>query len=166
MLENDCVDTQMFVFSFYFVAVIMGQVMMRLQLTWLGEPGPLVSTKTTFKVCVVLVCAYIVYSSALEILAAPYDPDNMPGYLPAFRSIGSVLFSVWSLYALCKTRENTRARYSIDEQNCKGCEDLCCSFWCTCCTVAQLARHTGDYETYPSAWCTETGHGKGAPLAV
>eukprot|EP00540_Astrosyne_radiata_P013380 CAMPEP_0116847184 /NCGR_PEP_ID=MMETSP0418-20121206/14289_1 /TAXON_ID=1158023 /ORGANISM="Astrosyne radiata, Strain 13vi08-1A" /LENGTH=136 /DNA_ID=CAMNT_0004478593 /DNA_START=89 /DNA_END=499 /DNA_ORIENTATION=+ len=136
---------------------------MRMQLTWLGEPGPLISTKNTFKVCVVLVVAYAIYSTALDVVNLFGDA---PSYLGAFRFLGWLLFSVWSLYALCKTRENLRARYSIEEQNCAGCEDFCCSLFCTCCTAAQLARHTGEYEKYPGACCTETGHPVGTPLVV
>ena len=30
-------------------------------------------------------------------------------------------------------------------------------FWCSCCTVAQMARHTADYETYAARCCSDTG---------
>lgn len=140
--------------------------MMRLRLNWLGEPGPLVSTKNTFLVVCVLVLSYIVFSTMLEIYSMPYDLSTVPTFVPVLRSVGSVLFSVWALYSLCKTRMNTRARYSIPEERCVGCEDCCCAFFCTCCTVAQLARHTGDYERYSGVWCTDTGHPIGSPLVV
>ena len=144
----------------------MAQVMSRMSLTWLGEPGPAVATRTTFKVCCILVFAYIVYSTAMDLMSASYTIDTMPSWLPLSRSIGTVFYTLWALYALCKTRENTRARYSIEETVCVGCEDVCLSLFCSCCTVAQLARHTGEYEKYPGACCTQTGHPKGTPLAV
>lgn len=144
----------------------MAQIMMRMQFTWIGEPGPLVSTKNTFKIICVMVFSYIVYSTALEIASWPYDMNTVPTFIPIARAVGSFMFSVWGLYALCKTRENIRARYSIPEQQCKGCEDCCCSFFCTCCTVAQMARHTGEYETHKSTFFTQTGHPKGTPLVV
>lgn len=76
------------------------------------------------------------------------------------------MFTIWSIYALMKTRENVRAKYSIPEEKCQGCEDLCCSVFCSCCVVAQLARHTGDYETYKGSACSETGHAAHTPSIV
>jgi hypothetical protein len=38
--------------------------------------------------------------------------------------------------------------------------------WCSCCTVAQVARHTGNYEDYPASCFTETGLSSGAPFGV
>jgi hypothetical protein len=38
--------------------------------------------------------------------------------------------------------------------------------WCSCCTVAQVARHTGNYEDYPASCFTETGLSPGAPFGV
>lgn len=147
-------------------SVLMGQVMQRMQLTWLGEPGPLIRTKNSFKVVLVLVISYFVYSLALAFATLPYSVDNVPGYLSTLKLIGSILFSLWALYSLCRTRESIRARYSITEQRCAGCEDLCCALWCSCCTVAQLARHTGEYETYPATCCTQTGQPAGTPFGV
>jgi Cys-rich protein (TIGR01571 family) len=146
--------------------ILMAQIMMRLQLTWLGEPGPLISTKYTFQIVTIIVCCYVVYSTSLEIYSQPYDVNTIPTFVPVLKTIGSIMFSVWALYSLCKTRENTRARYSIPEERCKGCEDCCCAFFCSCCTVAQLARHTGDYENYAGVCCSATGHPKGSPLVV
>lgn len=39
----------------------------------------------------------------------------------------------------------------------------CCAFWCTCCTIAQISRHTADYEHYPAFCCTESGLAENAP---
>mmetsp|Transcript_33475 Transcript_33475/g.47533 ORF Transcript_33475/g.47533 Transcript_33475/m.47533 type:complete len:147 (+) Transcript_33475:239-679(+) len=146
----------------------MAQVMQRLSLTWLGEPGPTVATRNTFKVVVTLLVSYIIYSTALEIAEIPYNLQTIPIYIPILKGIGSVLFSIWALWSLCKTRMSTRALYSIPQQYPRlgGCEDCCCAFFCTCCTVAQIARHTGEYETYPANCCTETGHPKGTPMIV
>lgn len=146
--------------------VLMGQIMQRMMLTWLGEPGPIISTRNSFKVVLVIVVSYFVYSTALELATLPYDVQDVPTYLPALKMTGSILFSLWALYALCRTRESIRHRYSIEEERCQGCEDLCCSFWCSCCTVAQVARHTGDYEEYPASCCTQTGLPPGAPYGV
>eukprot|EP00542_Grammatophora_oceanica_P010315 CAMPEP_0194027990 /NCGR_PEP_ID=MMETSP0009_2-20130614/2022_1 /TAXON_ID=210454 /ORGANISM="Grammatophora oceanica, Strain CCMP 410" /LENGTH=254 /DNA_ID=CAMNT_0038667215 /DNA_START=47 /DNA_END=811 /DNA_ORIENTATION=- len=146
--------------------ILMGQIMKRLELTYLGTPGPVAGTKFTFKVVITLVICYIIYSTALEFAAAPYPVDAVPLYITIMSVVGSVLFSLWAIYSMCRTRETIRARYSIKEEHCKGCEDLCCSFWCTCCVVAQMSRHTGEYENYKATCCTETGHPAGTPLAV
>ena len=142
----------------------MGQVMQRLHLTWLGDVGHDSSTKNTFMVVLALLCAYTVYSLALEII----EGDNMyetPAWVAPMKFVGGVLFTIWSVWALMKTRENVRAKYSIPEEKCGGCEDLCCAAWCSCCVVAQIARHTGEYETYRGSCCSKTGL-SGAPEIV
>ena len=146
--------------------ISMAQVMTRMQLTWLGEPGPQVATKNTFRVVIILLVAYMVYSTSLEIGSLPYTPSETPLWMTILKSLGSTLFTVWSVYSLCRTRQNVRKMYSIPEQHCAGCEDVVCAFFCTCCTVAQLSRHTGEYETYPAVCCSETGHPPGTPLVV
>lgn len=146
--------------------ILMGQVMTRMQLTWLGEPGPLVSTKNTFKIVVTLLLSYIVYSTALQLADLPYEFLEAPYYTSVLKGIGSMLFTFWSIYSLCRTRQSMRERYSIPEEHCTGCEDLCCSIFCSCCATAQMARHTGEYEVYEGKCFTSTGHPEGTPLVV
>lgn len=144
----------------------MAQIMTRMSLTWLGEPGQKVSTQSTFKVVVLLLASYIMLSTSLEIASLDYTPATTPTFIVVLKFVGSILFGTWSTYSLCRTRQNVRRQYSIPEQHCQGCEDLCCSLFCTCCTVSQMARHTGEYETYPGVCCSTTGHPKGTPFTV
>jgi len=144
----------------------MAQVISRMQLTWTGEPGTFYASSHAFLSIVLLVAAYFAYSTALELAAYPYSLDTTPPYIAGLRFGGNFLFVVWSVYALCRTRENVRARYQIPEEKCRGCEDLCCAIWCACCTTAQLMRHTGEYEHYPGVCCSRTGHPPGTPLIV
>lgn len=144
----------------------MAQVMTRMNLTWLGEPGPRAATQNTFKVVIILLLSYWVYSTTLEIASLDYRPDNAPLYMMIMKAVGSILWIIWTTYSLCRTRQSIREQYSIPEQRCPGCEDFCCSFFCTCCTLAQMARHTGEYETYPGKCCTSTGLPEGAPFTV
>eukprot|EP00978_Attheya_sp_CCMP212_P021762 scaffold63993_cov49-Attheya_sp.AAC.1 len=65
-----------------------------------------------------------------------------------------------------KTRENLREKFSIPEEHCIGCEDLCCSVFCNCCAIAQMSRHTGEHETYPGVFFTDTGLPSDAPQTV
>jgi Cys-rich protein (TIGR01571 family) len=140
--------------------------MTRMSLTWLGEHGQRVATQNTFKVMVLLFASYIVFSISLSIASLDYTTGNAPLFIIIMKTIGSILFFLWSMYSLCRTRQNVRAQYSIPEERCVGCEDLCCAFFCTCCTLSQMARHTGEYETYPGTWCSTTGHPPGTPLTV
>lgn len=103
-----------------------------MQLTWLGHPGPITRTQQAFKVVLILTVSYYVYCMALETAAFEYTPEDEPMIFSYLRIAGSLLFMLWSVYALCRTRETVRARYQIKEQICSGCEDLCCSVWCSC----------------------------------
>lgn len=152
--------------SFCCSKIAMAQLMTRMQLTWLGEPGARTATQNTFKVVCILLVSYIVYSTSLEVAYLDYEKAEIPKLIVSMKFIGSFLFGIWSLYSLCRTRQSVRARYSIPEERCVGCEDVCCSFFCTCCVVAQMSRHTGEYETYPAVCCTTTGHPPGTPLTV
>mmetsp|Transcript_373 Transcript_373/g.417 ORF Transcript_373/g.417 Transcript_373/m.417 type:complete len:310 (+) Transcript_373:142-1071(+) len=77
------------------------------------------------------------------------------------------LFLAYIVYILTKTRQYIRKKYAIPEVYCKsGYEDFCCALCCPCCTAAQMARHTADYDTYASSCCTETGVPDNVPSIV
>mmetsp|Transcript_1703 Transcript_1703/g.2244 ORF Transcript_1703/g.2244 Transcript_1703/m.2244 type:complete len:263 (+) Transcript_1703:78-866(+) len=152
----------------------MGQVMQRMRLTWFGG---LVADNTpvnVFRTVFCLVFSYFVYDTALSLyLSYNVEPgQNIEDLSTAalivyiMREIGVVLFAIWSIYALYKTRQNVRRTFSIPEERCIGCEDCMCSLCCACCTVAQIARHTGEFEKYPSVCFTEDGLPDGSPSAV
>lgn len=145
----------------------MAQVMHRMRLTWLGVPGNEESTKNTYKVILTIVIAYYVYMSALNTYIQSFLVNNEvvdmnPVFLYA-HDFGNYIFSFWSILALCRTRRSVRETYSIPGNDC---EDCLHSTFCPCCTVAQVARHTGEFETYPSTCCSATGLGPHAPMAV
>ena len=152
--------------AFFCSKIAMAQVMTRMHLTWLGEPGPRTATQNTFKVVVMLLMSYWVYSMALEVASLPYRQNPAPLYITIMKLVGSLLWIAWTSYAMCRTRQSIREQYSIPEQRCSGCEDFCCSFFCTCCTLAQMARHTGEYETYEGKCCSSTGLPVDAPFTV
>lgn len=149
-----------------FTQVAMAQVMQRLRLNWLGEYAPHESTKNTFKVIVTLLVCYTIFTISLEMIEAYNGYYQIPSWIPVVRFIGGVAFTIYSIYSLMRTRESVRAKYSIPEERCAGMEDLCCSMWCSCCVAAQMARHTGEYETYKGTCCSETGMGAAAPSIV
>jgi len=139
------------------------QVMTRLRFTWLGGPGPEVSTKVTFRIVVTLVFCYMVYTVSLD-YASVYVVKG--ALITLLKVLGTLLYTAYSVYALMKLRENIRAKYSIPEKVCHGCEDLMCAAFCSCCTVAQLSRHTGEFETYRGSWCAETGLSSKTPICI
>jgi Cys-rich protein (TIGR01571 family) len=141
--------------------------MQRLRLNWLGEGGEDESAKISFKVVLALVICYTVFTICLETAEAGTYYYAIPAYIPALKFIGGILFTIYSIYALMRLRENVRAKYSIPENTrCAGCEDVVYSVCCSCCVVAQIARHTGEYETYKGSYCTETGMATGTPIII
>jgi PLAC8 family len=88
-------------------------------------------------------------------------------------------FAVYTWLVLTKLRTVVRLRYAIPPASsssvslrggslqqgaatagslCGGIgEDLCISFWCGCCSVAQMARQTAEYDVQSAACCSRTG---------
>lgn len=144
--------------------------MHRLRLTWLAnEDGPATKRASTFRILFWIGIVYWIISAALPFLtvATLYVEDQL-SYVLAFFIVDIVIlvFAVFLLVLVSKTRKYIRNKYQIPAQRCSCCEDLCCSFWCTCCAVAQMARHTGDYEAYRGMCCSETGLPPHAPSYV
>eukprot|EP00560_Eucampia_antarctica_P005974 CAMPEP_0197824278 /NCGR_PEP_ID=MMETSP1437-20131217/1540_1 /TAXON_ID=49252 ORGANISM="Eucampia antarctica, Strain CCMP1452" /NCGR_SAMPLE_ID=MMETSP1437 /ASSEMBLY_ACC=CAM_ASM_001096 /LENGTH=260 /DNA_ID=CAMNT_0043423831 /DNA_START=26 /DNA_END=808 /DNA_ORIENTATION=+ len=148
--------------------IAMGQVMQRSRLDWLGSPTTKELAVGTFRIVLILSIASIVFSFALNLYEDSYWDSGMdsPSIITTIKTCGEVLFILWSIFALYKTRQSVRERYSIPEERCVGCEDLCCSIFCSCCTVAQLARHTGEHEKYQGIYFSETGLPLEAPMAM
>lgn len=145
----------------------MGQIMQRLRLNWLGEGGEEESARMSFKIVLCLVICYTIFTLCLEMAEAANYYYNIPAFIPTLKFIGGILFTVWSIYALMRTRESVRAKYSIPEDaRCAGCEDVVYSTFCSCCVVAQIARHTGEYETHKGTFCSETGMVEGTPQII
>ena len=66
-----------------------------------------------------------------------------------------------------RTRWHVRERYGIPEQTCEcGVEDSLVSLACQPCSVAQMARHTADYDSYDAVCCSSTGLSAYAPPSV
>jgi len=151
--------------------VLVGQVMHRLKLTWLGDEGSIAQTTATFRILLLMTIIYhiisvIMYWLPLAFLDEYRRPTDTYVKIVYGRYILIGLFGIFTIILTCKTRRRIRERYSIPERQCKGCEDFCCAYWCTCCTVAQMARHTADYETYAGLCCSETGMPPHAPSIV
>jgi hypothetical protein len=146
--------------------VAMAQLLQRLRFNWLGEAAPEAATKHTFKVVITLCLCYLIFTLCLEVAEYTFNYDTVPTWIVVTRFAGGMAFTIYSIYSLMRLRENVRAKYSIPTDRCGGAEDMCCSMWCSCCVVSQIARHTGEYETYKGSLCSETGMAAHTPSLV
>ena len=101
-----------------------------------------------------------------------YYRDPPPAYF-FFAALDDLLFYIYfafTVIVLRNIRSHMRLRFAIPEREgvycVEGCEDVCCSLFCPCFTVAQMMRHTADYEAYNAKCCTNTGLSKEAPAIV
>mmetsp|Transcript_6376 Transcript_6376/g.13785 ORF Transcript_6376/g.13785 Transcript_6376/m.13785 type:complete len:156 (+) Transcript_6376:112-579(+) len=84
--------------------------------------------------------------------------DDFLNYIMNFLEFASGLYV---LYIIIRTRSAIRKKSGIPPACCdigNGAVDDCCtSFWCSCCVVGQMARHTADYNLVPDSCCTYNG---------
>jgi len=151
--------------AYFCQLILLGQIMTRLKLTWLASEGTLAQTQRTFRIMLILTVVCIVLTtihSAVQNEMAPLDATGQPSkaYLVTIW-VGQWLSVTFFVFVVClasRTRRHIRQKYRIPGGGCCGdCDDCCTSFWCTCCTIAQMARHTTDYSTYMGQCCSETG---------
>lgn len=91
--------------------------------------------------------------------------DGTPAWakgVEGVRHILGIAYSVWILVVMVRVRQHVMRRSEIKPKCCPsacngGLESCCVSVFCGCCSVSQMARHTGDYDTYKAACCTENG---------
>ena len=141
---------------------------------------------SAFKVLAIAFILYLGLNQIFETLVQPYwdemqytvddegniqEPDysSIPTWVWAVLGVRrgvQLVFGIYMLVLLIRTRAHVRHRYNIPETHCRGCEDCCCAVFAPCCTTLQLARHTADYDTYHAACCSETGLPPNAPEVV
>ena len=160
-----------------------GQVISRLQVTWMGYPpehnnhsGPGVTN--AFRKLLFITLSYWVTRVFLLVIIEALDPN---GYTPEwiepppayhfFCEVDNVLiigFMLFTAIILRNLRLHVRTRYAIPEADyCpSGLEDTCCSLLCPCFVAGQMLRHTADYDTYSPRCCSETGLPANAPSIV
>jgi Cys-rich protein (TIGR01571 family) len=152
----------------WFPNIALGQVMTRMGLSWSGDPaGNRPVGLSPFMIMVILTIIFIVVS--IDVNAALSSrptanlgerPPPMPGWVPfliLFRWLVGIGIGLYALDVRIRTRAYIRNKYAIPEMYCTGCDDCCMSFWCSCCTTAQMLRHTADYDANNASCCSETG---------
>jgi Cys-rich protein (TIGR01571 family) len=166
--------------------IALGQVMTRLNLNWLGnsmEEHP--SSWPAFKVLLISCIIWLSLDYAFSLFIVVSVPGGSEEYyyyddqylssgvhsspysiLSAIRQVMAYAYGLFLLILMIRVRSLVRSKYSIPEQTCTGCEDCCCSFWCHCCVVAQMARHVNDYQHNHASCCSDTGLNKSVPHIV
>jgi Cys-rich protein (TIGR01571 family) len=152
--------------------ILMAQVLTRMNMSWLGERNSS-QAASTFKTVVCLVVAYYVLSSLLappkpvprvtgdddvDINVEWIQPDANPLTYMLYQLV-NLAFGLYTLVVMVRLRAAVREKYSLPNQTPCGdtVEDVCCSCFCGCCTVSQLARHTADYHERRALCCSSTG---------
>jgi Cys-rich protein (TIGR01571 family) len=129
--------------------VALGQILSRMNLSIWGEPlaGNNQQGSKTLSIMIVLTFLYWTLGQAVNVIGL------------------AILF--FTIFVTMKARAHVRRTYNIPEsRDCIGCEDFCCSFWCGCCVLAQMSRHTVDYRMYHPVCCTESGMDIDAPPTI
>ena len=152
--------------SFCCTPLVLGQIMTRMNLNAVAEPG---SKKqggwSTFRTMVAVLVCFIALDHFVSIVAMAMIHRTVLVYaessvspsillLLASRAILRCSFVGYMIFLVARTRAQLRRRYSIAQQ-CEG-EDWLCAFFCHCCTVAQMARHTADYRVQKVS-CNDKG---------
>lgn len=152
--------------------ILLGQVMHRLKLTWMADVGGTPSqTASTFRIMFWIgIVTWFVLQFLPLLPRAFVDENGLPTTMyyriDMICQVVTYCYLIFRTVLITKTRQHIRSKYHIPEQQCHNCEDCCCAWWCGCCTVSQMARHTGDYEAYQAMCCSETGMPPHAPSIV
>jgi len=154
---------------------LLAQVMGRVGLDALGEPTTAQLARNTFcRVISIVVATYVVQSAMYEIFPTekncyPLDLDDADDVLdddtlcvdefvnPNVQILYNVIEGLLGLYILiliCRTRSAIRKKSGIAGSDC---EDCLYTWFCGCCTIGQMARHTADYDTQDDACCSFNG---------
>mmetsp|Transcript_64628 Transcript_64628/g.77564 ORF Transcript_64628/g.77564 Transcript_64628/m.77564 type:complete len:292 (-) Transcript_64628:87-962(-) len=157
--------------------ILVAQIMMRMNLTWRGDPAATVGQSAgTYKIILYTTMIYYLIKAPFQFWRMAHADEEEPDGEPTDGQVFNILFlyfwqflffNCFTTWIMTKTRSYVRSKYGIPAKYCKsGWEDCCCSFWCQICTVCQMARHTTDYDTYASTCCTETGIPSHVPVIV
>lgn len=141
--------------------IALGQVLTRLQLDWFANPITSPKSCSAFKFLAFTCLIWFVvdnviynvthYHVTYSEYGNPYPASNWARIVDSIRSGIGYSYGIYLLILTIRARSHVRSKYSIPEQQCKGCEDCCCSFWCHCCVVAQMARHINDYDHHTAS---------------
>jgi Cys-rich protein (TIGR01571 family) len=114
----------------------------------MANPVPEEQAKKTFHTVFFVYVFVNMLTSVLPVPTVDSEGTAYYSFWEVFNLVISLLLLIWNIWALTKTRAHVRSKEQIPEEQCHGCEDLCCALFCSCCAVAQLYRHTEDMDSH------------------
>ena len=156
--------------AFWCNGMALGQVMTRLKLNVVARPTTCCAK--TFAIVSALWFMYLVINLVAYALTMPALSTMYYDYYTTESGLSISTLSIFiaaallSIYFICigtATRRRMRKAFKI-AGSCFG--DCCAFFWCSCCTVTQMARHTHDNRVHKSSCCSKNGLMTGAPDIV
>lgn len=152
-----CFDTcgnGMFWMAWCCTYLALGQLLQRLKLNVCGQPGDYKNT------CIIWTIIWAVLVTMYSILVSVTN-----GYGIFIYAVVGII----ALVALSNARYHMRTKWSIPADCCdnSGClSDCCCAYWCTCCSIIQMMRHTHDERADYYNFGSSTGLDVGAAEVV
>ena len=158
--------------------LLMAQVLTRLRMNWRGqENAPETEWRRTYRRVLLVVSLYWGLSALLAPPPPLLLPDTATGDIlvtppvqqqpPLHQFLYRLVFWSFAMYTtvvLARLRRVVRRQSGISPFRVPAfwrvgasLEDLCLSFWCGCCTVAQVARQTCEYERERASCCSNNG---------
>ena len=122
----------------------------------------------TILTVIIMILSAVLYGMIAPTLD-PNDPAATGG--PTYMVYTWLIFGfdLWLVVGLTCARGEMRRRHEIPGDCCgDGClGDCCCAYWCSCCTVIQMHRHTHDEYQHRYVLGSKTGlQHQGLPLYV
>lgn len=139
--------------------LLLSQVQTRLELDFLGRPRFGNASMSNRLLMWTVVCFWITVDAVLFTACNIKWSQGLELTWADWCAVGMVnLFMVgFVIFVTQSTRSFLREKYMIREERCLDLEDLCCAVTCLPCAVAQMARHTANYNTYEAVCCSKTG---------
>lgn len=131
----------MFWISWCCTYITMGQLLQRMKMNVCGQPGEYKNT------CVI-------WTIIMAIMVIIYCVDGAMAkntILDAIFGIIYITVFLTMVFAMTNVRYYMRKKWRIPADCCdgNGClSDCCCVYWCGCCSLIQMMRHTHDEKKY------------------
>ncbi len=116
--------------------------MQRVGLNCMANPVPEEQAKRTFHTVFFVYVFVNMLTSGLPVPTVDSEGTAHYSFWTFLKLVILLLLLIWNIWALTKTRAHGRSKDQIPEEQCRGCEDLCCALFCSCCAIAQLYSHT------------------------
>jgi Cys-rich protein (TIGR01571 family) len=149
--------------------VLLGQILMRMKMTWLASPAANKSTlRSTFRKILVCMVVFSLYDVLMTPPLIEFNVDEkgdlqfqknieFPIWHQVFYVLLSLPMAIYGFFVLVKLRAAIRAKYGIPAGQLGRLEDFCCVCCCNCCVISQMARQTANYDEEPAAYFSPNG---------